>query len=499
MSTVPTPSETPGFLSAADVSRLLPGALVQPAQEGARLLALHWLHQLADARRDWQTLPRTVMGDEGDPANHEAALKASATTVLHKGRVALRRLRATLREHDSVLDGTIDRRTARALRALGQATNAVRDSDVQRAWLEAEHDHLPDEARHEAQRLRERLELRSQRAGTDVEAAFQRHFDPIVERLLNDLSTYRLLKRVGGGLPSTPYARHLATRLARSESRLRRDLERLRDPHAVEDMHRLRIRLKRQRALLAPFARTHPALAGWFERATRGQDLLGAIRDAALLAQRARKASLPALEQALHDTMLAHHAAFVCDWSDRPSEVADSLAAAITELRAMASPRAPGGLPLEIERKFLLRECPPALRAMRPAQIDQGWLPGKAFKERLRRLVLPNGTVTCWRTIKLGPAEARIELEDATPPELFDALWPLTRQARVRKERYTIADGVHHWEIDVFRDRQLVLAEIELQAMNEEFELPAWLAPYIVREVTKEVAYLNSELARAEA
>lgn len=69
----------------------------------------------------------------------------------------------------------------------------------------------------------------------------------------------------------------------------------------------------------------------------------------------------------------------------------------------------------------------------------------------------------------------------------------------MRKERYTIADGVHHWEIDVFRDRQLVLAEIELQAMNEEFELPAWLAPYIVREVTKEVAYLNSELARAEA
>ena len=193
------------YLPAADVRRLLPGALTRPAQEGARLLALHWLHQLVDARQAWQTLPQTVTSDESDPAHHEATRKAAAADVLHKARVALRRLRATLREHDSVLDGTIDRRLARALRALGQATNDVRDSDVQRAWLEAEHDHLPDEARAEAQRLRERLERRSQRASTDVESAFRRHFDPIVERLLGRLSTYRLLKRVGGVNAPTPY------------------------------------------------------------------------------------------------------------------------------------------------------------------------------------------------------------------------------------------------------------------------------------------------------
>lgn len=487
------------YLPAADVRRLLPGALTRPAQEGARLLALHWLHQLVDARQAWQTLPQTVTSDESDPAHHEATRKAAAADVLHRARVALRRLRATLREHDSVLDGTIDRRLARALRALGQATNDVRDSDVQRAWLEAEHDHLPDEARAEAQRLRERLERRSQRASTDVESAFRRHFDPIVERLLGRLSTYRLLKRVGGGNAPTPYARHLASRLARSEGRLRRDLERLRDPHAEAEMHRLRIRLKRQRALLAPFARTHAALGNWFDRATRGQDLLGAIRDAQLLAHRAHKAELPALEQALRDTMLAHHAAFVSDWVDRPSDIAESLAAAITELRAMTAPRASGGLPLEIERKFLLRECPPIVRALRPTQIDQGWLPGKALKERLRRRVEPDGTVSCWRTIKLGPVEARIEVEEAASADLFASLWPLTRQSRVRKERYTIAEGVHHWEIDVFRDRQLVLAEIELQSMDEAFEVPGWLAPYIVRDVTGETAYFNSELARPEA
>ena len=101
--------------------------------------------------------------------------------------------------------------------------------------------------------------------------------------------------------------------------------------------------------------------------------------------------------------------------------------------------------------------------------------------------------------IKLGPVEARIEVEEATAPELFESLWPLTRRARVRKDRFTMPEGNHHWEIDVFLDRQLVLAEIELQSMNEVITPPAWLAPYIVRDVTGESAYFNSELARPDA
>jgi CYTH domain-containing protein len=294
------------------------------------------------------------------------------------------------------------------------------------------------------------------------------------------------------------FVRHLATRLGRGGTRLRRDLERATEVEAQDALHRVRIRLKRQRALLAPFARSRPALGAWFDLATRGQDLLGTMRDADQLARRARKAKLPALERALRDIVLSHFAAFSDSWCARLDEMLHVLDAAVAALRAEGTPRSSAGLPMEIERKFLLRACPPEARALPPVRIEQGWIPGTALRERLRRRTEPEGTVSCWRTMKLGPAEARIEVEEATTPELFEAMWPLTRSARVRKVRHVVADGAHTWEIDVFLDRELVLAEVELGDVDEAVALPAWLAPYVEREVTGEPAYFNAVLARAE-
>jgi CYTH domain-containing protein len=153
---------------------------------------------------------------------------------------------------------------------------------------------------------------------------------------------------------------------------------------------------------------------------------------------------------------------------------------------------------MEIERKYLLRACPPAARAVPPIRIEQGWIPGQTLRERLRRRIAPDGTVTCWRTVKLGPAAARVEIEEITTPELFSALWELTQSARVRKDRYVVPHGAHTWEIDVFLDRELVLAEVELGDVNEAITLPPWLAPYLERDVTGEPAFYNAVLARPE-
>lgn len=484
-------------LSAEDVRRLLPDALRRPAQEGARLMALHWLHQLSAARAAWRD--HATMPAPGLPADAGAAGADSVgAEILHKARVALRRLRATVREHERVLDGAVDRRLARALRALGQATNAARDTDVQRAWLKAEEERLPEAARGEARQLRDWLDRRRGKSPASVEAAFATYFDPIEDRLYARFGSYLLLRRVGIDGAPMPFARHLATRLGRAGNRLRRDIERIGDVRAQDAMHEVRIRLKRQRALLAPFTRTRPAIGAWFDVATRGQDLLGAIRDADLLAARARKAGLPALEQALADTVLAHFTVFQHDWTERLDAVLHTLDAATAALRAEGAPTSANGLPLEIERKYLLRSCPPAARTVPPVRIEQGWLPGQALRERLRRRTDADGAVSCWRTVKLGPAEARIEIEEATTPELFAALWELTRQARVRKDRYVVPHGAHTWEIDVFLDRDLALAEVELGDVQESVTLPDWLVPYVERDVTGEPAYFNAVLARPE-
>lgn len=143
------------LLTTSDVRRLLPEALRRPAQEGARVVALHWLTQLCDARARWQRSSMPTALEPGPAASVPDAAYGTEAETLHRARVALRRLRAVLREHESALDGAVDRRTLRALRALGQATNAVRDADVQRSWLDAEMEQLPAVARDEAIRLRE--------------------------------------------------------------------------------------------------------------------------------------------------------------------------------------------------------------------------------------------------------------------------------------------------------------------------------------------------------
>ncbi len=478
------------MLSGEAVRRLLPGALQRPAPEGARIVALAFLHQLIDARAAWQAHVRPAPGEPE---------RVPPPSVLHEARVALRRLRATLREHERVLDDAADRRTLRHLRALGRSTNAQRDADVQREWLDAQREHLPPDAREEAQRLREQLATPSAHAALRVERAFVRHLDPIAELLAQRLSTWSQRCTVGSVGTAMPFARHLAARLARSGVRLRRELAQVKGVEDQDAMHAARIRLKRQRALLVPFAKTRPGIGAWFDQATRGQDLLGAVRDAHLLARRARKAELPALARALDDAVLSHVSALSHDWETGRDAVFAVLDRAVAVLRSEGGAPLANGLPMEIERKYLLRACPPEARQVAPVRIEQGWLPGQTLVERLRRRMHGDGTVNCWRTVKLGPAEARIEIEEATSLELFDALWPLTHLARVRKERYAVPFGDHVWEIDVFLDRDLVLAEVELDAVHEAAELPPWLAPFVEREVTGEPAYFNTVLARADS
>jgi CHAD domain-containing protein/CYTH domain-containing protein len=161
-----------------------------------------------------------------------------------------------------------------------------------------------------------------------------------------------------------------------------------------------------------------------------------------------------------------------------------------------------GAPSVEIERKYLLRALPRQLRGAEAAEIDQGWLPGERLRERVRRVrdATPAGGGAAaeryFRTVKLGSGVARVEVEEACTRELFEALWPLTRERRVRKRRYRVPAGALVWEVDEFTDRALVLAEVELPAADAAAEVPGWLAPYVVREVTDEGEYVNANLAR---
>lgn len=151
---------------------------------------------------------------------------------------------------------------------------------------------------------------------------------------------------------------------------------------------------------------------------------------------------------------------------------------------------------IEIERKFLLSALP-AMPAVRDVlEIDQGYLPGKRLLERLRRQRHRDGTVRYFRTVKLGSGMERMELEDETDARVFDHLWLLTEGMRLRKRRYLVPAGSLTWEIDEFTDRTLALAELEVPTRDTTIEIPDWLRPVVVRDVTDERQYSNRSLAR---
>jgi len=153
-------------------------------------------------------------------------------------------------------------------------------------------------------------------------------------------------------------------------------------------------------------------------------------------------------------------------------------------------------LPLEIERKYLLRGRPEMPGALQVYEIDQGYLPGDKLVERLRRQRDRDGDTRYFRTIKLGSGVQRTEIEDETDQRTFEHLWQLTGGRRLTKRRYVVAHGDDHWEIDEFTDRPLWLAELEIAHPESPVAIPAWLAPALVREVTDEKAFSNRSLAR---
>lgn len=151
---------------------------------------------------------------------------------------------------------------------------------------------------------------------------------------------------------------------------------------------------------------------------------------------------------------------------------------------------------VEIERKYLLNALPRFPRVADVLAIDQGYIPGEALVERLRRQRGRDGVERYFRTVKLGSGVERVEIEDETDARTFAHLWQLTEGRRLTKRRYLVPHGSALWEIDEFTDRVLHLAELEIDRADTPIDIPGWLQPVLVREVTDDKAYTNRSLAR---
>ncbi len=147
---------------------------------------------------------------------------------------------------------------------------------------------------------------------------------------------------------------------------------------------------------------------------------------------------------------------------------------------------------IEIERKFLVADNGWRTAVSRTRRIRQGYLSNNGVSSVRVRCA---GDDRAFLTIKSAEQGARRqEFEYAIPVADAESLLGLCEGNIVEKLRHDVPHGGLTWEVDEFlgANQGLVVAEVELDRVDQAIDRPAWLGS----EVTSEQRYYNAGLAR---
>lgn len=148
---------------------------------------------------------------------------------------------------------------------------------------------------------------------------------------------------------------------------------------------------------------------------------------------------------------------------------------------------------IEIERKFLVTSEAFKTQASKKVHIIQGFLSTNKNRTVRVRLVNDKGFLTI-KGKSSNDGLSRFEWEKQLHKQEAEALIKLCKKGIIYKTRYEIPVLMHTFEVDVFHaeNEGLVVAEIELQQVNDTFKKPIWLG----KEVTGNPKYYNSYLSK---
>lgn len=190
--------------------------------------------------------------------------------ALHDFRVALRRLRSTLRAYQPQLK-VVPKKLRKRLRVLARATNVGRDAEVQLEWLRR-HKNISATERAGCEWFRRRLERTRNQAYTDIRHEVPAHFGAIEKNLRKAL---RLIASAKTG----SYAAVTAGLLVDYAVRLGGKLARIRSIADQDSIHAARIAGKRLRYVLEPLVAELGGAKRTVESLKTFQDCFGLLCD----------------------------------------------------------------------------------------------------------------------------------------------------------------------------------------------------------------------------
>ncbi len=482
------------------------GSLLEvSSQEGARRVALRYLDQASKASER--------LHDTDDPG------------ALHDFRVGLRRLRSCLRAYREIFGDRLAKKQRSRLGKIAGRTNPGRDAEVQLELVTKLGARAAPHERPGVTLVADQLERQKDEAYAHVRDELYRRFAKLQTSVREELSVYSVTYRVGEARREPRFCEAAADAMEVELDALSGALSQVKGIEDEAIAHDARIHGKRLRYLLEPFRGEKDLAKPLVKRLKALQDLLGDLNDlhnlaatvgetleaSALEGARRLREAATGVGGELHEELAAAErpglvALLQRTHGDRTRLLDDLLGGWLVEdgalvqleadLRSFTASlrgRPPSGV--EIERKYLLSGLPPACEGVTPLELDQGYVPGERLVERIRR-VRDGGAEKFLRTVKSGRGLTRIEIEEECDRGTFETLWALTEGKRVQKKRYRVESDGFTWEIDAFTDRELFLAEVELDDPETEVTVPEWLAPHLVREVTNEDTYVNVNLAK---
>lgn len=148
---------------------------------------------------------------------------------------------------------------------------------------------------------------------------------------------------------------------------------------------------------------------------------------------------------------------------------------------------------IEIERKFLVDgDFKPFVH--KSERIKQGYIVSNQEGKSVRVRIKGNKGYITIKGAGKSSGLTRFEWEKEISVDDADQLFELCEPGIINKTRHYIKAGNHTFEVDEFYDENqgLIMAEIELQAEDEDFEKPDWLG----KEVTGNVRYYNSQMIK---
>ena len=148
-------------------------------------------------------------------------------------------------------------------------------------------------------------------------------------------------------------------------------------------------------------------------------------------------------------------------------------------------------MPIEIERKFLVKNLDFIKESSSKKLIEQGYL-SKDPNRIVRVRIIDNKGVLTFKGKSFDGGTSRVEIEKKISIKDANELMKLCIPSIIRKVRYIINKNNLIFEVDVFQEHNkgLIVAEVELYSKKEKIIKPNWLG----KEVTGNKKYYNSQL-----